>query len=262
MEVLLLGTGAADGIPNPFCRCSTCQDHRTRGEVRTPTSVLLDSTLLLDPGPEATRQVSRYGRHLAELRGILVGHAHDDHFDPAILLHRSWVETGPLELAGPAAVITIAEQWVDPAAPGVQLTTVTAGDRFEIAGFEVLALAANHEAFGEALCYLIRQDRHTILYATDTGPLPESTWAALAGQRLDLVLLEETFGHRERSSTHHDLVSFAATLERLREIGSITDGTLSLAIHLAHFNPPLAELQTALAQLGAEVVPDGTLLQL
>lgn len=262
MEILLLGTGAADGIPNPFCRCPTCTDYRERGEVRTPTSVLLDSTLLLDPGPEATRQVSRYGRDLAGLRGVLVGHAHDDHFDPAILLHRSWVDAGPLELAGPAPVIAIAEQWIDPEMPGVQLTCVTAGDRFEIAGFDVLALAANHEAFGEALCYLIRKDRHAILYATDTGPLPESTWDALTGVRLDLVLLEETFGHQERSATHQDLASFASTLDRLRQLGSITTGTLALAIHLAHFNPPLAELQAALAHHGAEVVPDGTLLQL
>ncbi|HSK33251.1 MAG TPA: cobalamin biosynthesis protein CobU, partial [Propionicimonas sp.] len=64
MEVLLLGTGAADGIPNPFCRCATCTDHRERRELRTPTSVLIDGRLLVDPGPEAPRQVSRFGRDL------------------------------------------------------------------------------------------------------------------------------------------------------------------------------------------------------
>ena len=42
MEVLLLGTGAADGIPNVFCDCRTCTDYRDRGELRTPTSVLID----------------------------------------------------------------------------------------------------------------------------------------------------------------------------------------------------------------------------
>ncbi|MBB1048698.1 cobalamin biosynthesis protein CobU, partial [Dietzia cercidiphylli] len=34
MEVVLLGTGAADGWPNPFCRCDSCLDALRRGEVR------------------------------------------------------------------------------------------------------------------------------------------------------------------------------------------------------------------------------------
>lgn len=261
VEVLVLGTGAADGIPNPFCRCATCADHRDRGELRTPTSILIDSRLLIDPGPEATRQVSRNGADLTELVAILIGHAHDDHFDPAILLHRSWVCQAPLEVVGPAPVTAIAAQWIGPDS-AVRLRTVTAGDEFDLAGFQIRALAANHEAFGEALCYLIQREGQAVLYATDTGPLPEATWSALAGTHLDLILLEETFGFEPHSSGHQDLASFAATLARLEEIGARTEKSLAVAVHLAHFNPPAAQLHAALAAVGAELVPDGTLLQL
>lgn len=263
MDVLLLGTGAADGIPNVFCRCDTCTDYRLRGELRTPTSVLVDGRLLIDPGPEAPRQVTRYGRDLADLRAILAGHAHDDHLDPSLLMHRSWVSSTPLEMCGPEPVVTIVGKWLDPAQRAVRLCQVSAGDRFELAGYQVLALPANHHAFGEALCYRITDGASTLLYLTDTGPLAASALDALSGSRVDLVLLEETFGPvTDRSEQHHHLRSFAETVAALRERGVVDAATRVVAIHLGHDNPPLAELREQLALCGAEALSDGTLIEL
>ena len=263
MEVLLLGTGAADGIPNPFCRCETCTDHRDRGELRTPTSVLIDGRLLIDPGPEAPRQVTRFGRDLTALVAILAGHAHSDHLDPAVLMHRSWVTNEPLEVVGPAPVVAWSRQWLDADQTAIGFRTVTAGQTVEVAGYRVQVLAANHEALGEACCYLIDDGTSVVLYATDTGLLPEATLAALAGKRVDLVLLEETFGLRtDKGDRHLHLATFAKTLERLRSIGTVDAGTRVVAVHLAHDNPPLAQLGAALAECGAEVLPDGTVILL
>ncbi len=261
MEVLLLGTGAADGIPNPFCRCATCADYRERGELRTPTSVLVDGRLLIDPGPEAPRQATRFGRDLAGLDAILVGHAHDDHLDPAVLLHRSWVTEAPLQVAGPAPVVGLVRPWLAPDQTAVTLRTVTAGDRFELAGYRVTALPAHHEAFGEALCYLVESGGATLLYATDTGLLPEAAWELLQGRRADLVLLEETFGTCATKGDHHlNLATFATTVDRLRAVGVADDASRVVAIHLAHDNPPTARLTAELARCGAEVLPDGATL--
>jgi phosphoribosyl 1,2-cyclic phosphodiesterase len=263
MEVLLLGTGAADGIPNPFCRCDTCTDHRERGEVRTPTSALIDARLLIDPGPEAPRQVSRFGRDLTDLVAVLAGHAHSDHLDPALLMHRSWVTRSPLEVVGPEPVVAWSRQWLDADQTAIDFRTVTSGDTVEVAGYRVSVLAANHEAFGEACCYLIQDDTASVLYATDTGLLPESTLTALAGMPADLVLLEETFGPcTDKGDRHLNLATFATTVERLRAIGTITESTRIVAVHLAHDNPPLAQLRAELAELGAEVLPDGTVIRL
>lgn len=263
MEVVLLGTGAADGIPNPFCRCATCTDHRDRGEVRTPTSVLVDGRLLIDPGPEAPRQVTRLGRDLTGLTAVLAGHAHSDHLDPALLMHRGWVTDTPLWVVGPAPVIAWSRQWLDGDQTAIGFTTVTAGDSVEVAGYRVQVLAANHEAFGEACCYLIEDGTSALLYATDTGLLPESTLAALVGRRVDLVLLEETFGPRtDKGERHLNLVTFATTLGALRAIGVIDDRSRVIAVHLAHDNPPLAELRAVLAEVGAEVLPDGAVIVL
>ena len=261
MEILLLGTGASDGIPNVFCTCATCADYRSRGELRTPTSILIDGRLLVDPGPEAPRQVSRYGRDLSGCVAIMAGHAHDDHLDPSLLMHRSWVSTTPLTFAGPAPVIEISQRWLDPEQTTVRFNTVTAGDLFDLAGYRVEALAANHEAYGEALVYRISDASASMLYLTDTGVLPEATLAAVAGRRVDLVLLEETFGLAEgKGDQHHNLRTFADTIAELRRRAVIDDRTRVVPIHQGHDNPPLQQLQRHLATIGAEVLTDGTVI--
>lgn len=261
MEILLLGTGAADGIPNVFCTCATCVDYRARGELRTPTSLLIDGCLLVDPGPESPRQVSRYGRDLSGCVGILAGHAHDDHLDPSLLMHRSWVSDAALTFAGPAPVIELSQRWIDPEQSAVKFLTLTAGDVIDIGGYRIEALAANHEAYGEALLYRISDASASLLYLTDTGSLPERTLAAVSGRRVDLVLLEETFGPAEGKGTqHHNLRSFAATVENLRDHAVIDDHSRVIPIHIGHDNPPLAVFEQQLAAIGAEVVPDGTVI--
>ncbi|HML51935.1 MAG TPA: MBL fold metallo-hydrolase [Propionicimonas sp.] len=263
MEILLLGTGASDGIPNAFCTCATCADYRSRGELRTPTSILIDGRLLVDPGPEAPRQVSRYGRTLSGCTGILVGHAHDDHLDPSLLMHRSWVSTTPLTFAGPAPVIDLSRRWLDPEQTTVTFRTVTAGDSFEIAGYHVEALTANHEAYGEALVYRISDASASVLYLTDTGVLPAATLAAVAGRRVDLVLLEETFGLAEgKGDQHHNLRTFTETIAELRSRGTIDEDTQVIPIHQGHDNPPLQQLRQDMATIGAEVLPDGAVISI
>lgn len=263
MEVLLVGTGAADGIPNAFCGCATCEDYRVRKELRTPTSILIDNRLMLDPGPESPRQVSRLGQDLIDCRAVLVSHAHSDHLDASFLMHRSWVTETPLAVAGPQPVVDWSMKWLAPGQRSVDFVALTAGDVVEFAGYTVEAFGANHEAYGEALCYRISDDQASLLYLTDTGPLPPATLAGLAGRRVDLVLLEETFGTAAgKGDQHHNLTSFAKTVSDLRELGAIGTGTQVVPIHLGHDNPPLAELRQEMAKMGAKVLADGSVIKL
>lgn len=262
MRVVLLGTGSADGLPNPWCGCATCEDQRPRGR-RSPTSALVDGRLLLDSGPEAPGQAARLGHSLAGVQLVAIGHAHHDHCDPAFLLYRSWASSQRLTVVGPAPVIEQVRPWVADSGIDVDLRQVTAGEVVATAGYRLTALAANHHAFGEAVLYLVEDGERRLLYATDTGPLPAATVAALAGTRLDAVLLEETFGSTAGLADGHlHLASFARTVAELREVGAVTDATQLVAVHLSHHNPPLAELQAELARCGARVHPDGTVLEL
>lgn len=265
MRALVLGTGSADGWPNPFCECASCTWARTSGSVRTTTSVLVDDVLLLDCGPDTTRQASRAGRSLAGLAAVLVTHAHHDHLDPAALLARSWA--GPassLRVVGPQSVVDACEHWIGPH-DTVALSAVAPGDVLDLDGYTVRVLAAAHDVGTDSLTRdavlydVTAPDGSRLLYATDTGPLPGATVAALAGSALDLLLVEQTFGtYLDHGTGHLDLATLPGELRRLREVGALTDATDVVAVHLSHHNPPGPELARVLAPWGVRTVDDLT----
>lgn len=253
MHVRLLGTGAADGWPNPWCSCASCADARTRGESRRQTSVLLDGGVLLDLSPALPPD----GVSLAGVHTVLVTHAHPDHCAPFTLLWRHWVLPDEhLTIAGPAEVLETCRPWLAPDAP-VDLVLVEPGRTLHLRGYGIRVLPADHEV-PTVLYDVTGPDGARLLYATDTGPLPDAALAAVADAAFDVVLLEQTFGDRLDHRTRHlDLGSFPVELDRLRAVGAVTPGTDVVAVHLSHHNPPTAQLAARLAGHGARVLPDG-----
>lgn len=266
MRVLLLGTGSAEGWPNAFCGCQSCADMLRRGTVRRPTSALVDGTVLLDCGPETPRAALQAGVALTTLRAILLTHDHPDHSSPMALLARDWATSSshgrPLTVVGSPATLARWRPWTAPDTPRVRFVEAAAGDRLGVDGpdgtYAVDVLAAGHRgATGdEGVLYLLTApDGSRLLYATDTGPLPEPTVAALGGGRLDLLLLEETFGdHVGHGTQHLDLATFGPQLDRLRASGIVDAGTEVVAVHLSHHNPP--DLDDRLAGVGARAGHD------
>ena len=277
MEITLLGTGAADGWPNPFCTCASCEAMRVAGEIRGQTSALIDDVILLDCGPETPRAAERARRPLAGVHTILLTHAHPDHVGPAALLWRSWAQRRePLEVIGPSSAIELCRPWVGPDDP-ITFTEVDSAQSFVRDSYLIRTLAANHTVSahgidsataGAVLYDVTSPDGSRLLYATDTGPLTDATLDAVARDvadtPYDIVMLEATFGDRvagvDLGDQHHDLNTFATTIASLRRIGALTDDTDLVAIHLGHHNPPTPQLNARLAAWGARAVPDGTRL--
>ncbi|MFM1730595.1 bifunctional adenosylcobinamide kinase/adenosylcobinamide-phosphate guanylyltransferase [Prescottella soli] len=265
MEVVLLGTGSADGWPNPFCVCASCRTAAARGEIRGQTAALIDDVLLLDCGPEVPRAAVRAGRPLDAVRHILFTHAHPDHVGPAALLFRAWVQRDrPLDVVGPPEALDLCRDWVGPDDP-VRFVPVVPGDRIVLNGYEVRVLEAAHTAIrdGDSVLYdIAASGGGRLLWATDTGPLPSSTLDAVRDARYDAVFLEETFGTRtDLGAGHHDLTTFPRTVVALRDIGAVTDATDIVAVHLSHYNPPTSELAERLRPWGARVVDDGAVVR-
>ena len=262
MRVDLLGTGAADGWPNAFCRCASCSATRSAGELRAPTSALVDRRLLLDCGPETPRQALRQGHDLSAVTHVLLTHAHPDHSAPMALLSRSWAgRREPLVVAGPAEAVEAWRHWAAPEDP-VTFTTLAPGDELDADGLSVLAVPARHGAPGSAVLYDVRAaSGERLLYAADTGPLTEETLDACRDAAYDLVLLEETFGARTDHGTDHlDQATFPRAVAALKEVGAVTAATDVVAVHLGHHNPPGHRLTDLLSAWGARAVPDGTTL--
>jgi adenosylcobinamide kinase/adenosylcobinamide-phosphate guanylyltransferase len=223
---------------------------------------VVDRRLLLDLGPHSVRSLAAGGDDPSAVDVVCVTHAHPDHLDPQALLWRAWAQapTRPLHVFGPEPVVAAVQPWLGPAST-VHCTAVTPGEEVLVAGFQLRFLAAQHSV-PTVLVDVTTSHGLRVLYATDTGPLPEETVAAVAGAAFDVVLLEETHGLHGRSGTdehadHLHLPSFTDQVRRLRAVDAVTDSTDVVAVHLGHGNPPEPALMAALAEVGARPGRDG-----
>ncbi|MBM3687574.1 MAG: MBL fold metallo-hydrolase, partial [Actinobacteria bacterium] len=269
-EVIVLGTGAADGWPSPFCECLSCEDMRTRHRVRTPTAALLDDHILIDAGPTVPSAVARAGRSLRAVHHVLVTHAHPDHLDPALLLWLQWNPTPhTLHVWGPSAVVRACRDWIGPHTP-VELHEVAPGDELTLptpsGTYVTRVIGARHEGCtpdavaAEAVIYdVATPSGGRVLYATDTGLVDDV--APVRDAAYDVILIEETFGdHVDHGTGHLDLATLPVMLDRLEAAGARTDATQVVAVHLGHHNPPEAILRDRLAAWGVRLVDDGTVI--
>ncbi|MCW2599789.1 MAG: adenosylcobinamide kinase [Frankiales bacterium] len=254
MRIRLLGSGASDGWPNPWCSCGSCVAALAQGVVRGNTSVLVDDRLVIDLGPDGPRAALRQGVSLAGVEAVLVTHRHLDHHFPRAWVWRGWAEgTGPLTLIAPPLVLQDAQGTLD---GGVTVVPVVPGDRVRTAGYDVVALEAEHP--DDAVLYDVTgPDGGRLLYATDTGVLPEAMVDRTRDRNYDVVLLELA---GSPIPSHLTLSTWPAQVDRLREVGAITDRTRVLAIHVGHHNPPPDELDRRLAALGATAARDGDVI--
>lgn len=219
MNVTFLGTAAAEGVPQLWCRCDYCQLARQRGgkNIRYRTATLINDDLLIDAGPDLSPAAARLGLDLAAVRALLVTHPHYDHLEPDSLQSRGryWGGTSlpPLTVYASRASLALLGQGIEfdalqiaprPIAPFQQFAIVTGGEAVAdprvpraaafpatpVRRYTVWTLAAAHaEPEDEAMLFAIRQiagpevadagESAALLYATDTGSFPEATWAAL-----------------------------------------------------------------------------------
>jgi adenosylcobinamide kinase/adenosylcobinamide-phosphate guanylyltransferase len=270
MEVIVLGTGAADGWPSPFCECLSCADMRQHRRVRTPTAALIDGAILIDAGPAVPSAVARAGRSLRDVHHVLVTHAHPDHLDPALLLWLDWNPTPhTLHVWGPPAVVRACRDWIGPRTP-VELHEVSPGDVLALptpgGTYGASVIAARHqgctpdEVAAEAVLYDVAcPTGGRLLYATDTGLIDDVE--SLRDAAYDVILVEETFGdHLDHGTGHLDMSTLPVMLDRLTHVGARTDSSQVIAVHLGHHNPPEALLRDRLAAMGVRLVDDGAVL--
>ena len=134
--------------------------------------------------------------------------------------------------------------------------------RLTVAGYDVRGAAGRHggPAVGPAVLYDVTgPDGRRLLYATDTGVLPDEAVALARDRAYDAVLLELS---SMALDTHLDLASWPAQVERLRAVGAVVPGTQVVAVHLGHGNPPPDVLDALLASWGARAGRDGEVVEL
>ncbi len=250
MKIQYLGTAAAEGTPSPFCECDVCEYARAHGgkNIRTRTQALLDGRLLIDFSPDTFLHTLRDGSRLCYLDGCLITHPHSDHFAPKELF---WCVKSVGMMKTPKSFHIYgsddvmdqlrAEKYdVDVIAlekeGGVTLHPLKVFEPSEVAGYRVTPLKADHPT-REPFLYIIEKGGKSMLYATDTGMLPEVTWEYLAkiDTVFDLVSYDATYLLREADNRYHmNLKGNAEMRERLASMGRVSKDTKHVLLHFSH----------------------------
>ncbi len=279
MHATFLGTAASEGYPDAFCACANCQQARALGgrSLRKRSAVLINDDLLIDLGPDLMAAAQMHGLTLANLRYCLQTHEHADHLDPSHFLSRSQFSgvhdaphldfyatqgaiDGALRSIGTHHSVDALTASGTSASLNLSVHAIEPFQTFAVGPYAVHSVRAVHGQAIVALLYVIEREGRSLFYGTDTGPLPEATWAALrAGRhRFNAVMLDHTFGLQERATGHLNREQFLEQIARMRDEGMLADDARLFAHHLAHHsNPVHPELVEIAGQCGYEIPYDG-----
>lgn len=260
MRVQFLGTGAAEGVPPLFSRSEFARRvRRERGpDLRTRSALRIGDEYQIDFGPDHFFQGIRCGCDFYDLEHLLITHTHADHIQlDAILAKEMPAETngrGVTLYASKAGASWLDEVFefavkpsFDPERYGAvrEKYPIRALEYFEeytVGDLTVRTVQGNHRvaASGERSVnpLITVPDGGTMLYAVDTGYYEEPSWEYLTGAKLDVLVMETTFGGRtdrgEKPSGHLDAHSFLRMLTRMLEESVIRDDTV---VYATHINP-------------------------
>ena len=276
MRAQFLGTAASEGYPDPFCDCANCQRARELGgsNLRKRCALLIDDELLIDLGPDLLAASQRHNIPLTRLRYCLQTHEHQDHLHTDFFLARSPYcgvhDAPPLDFYGTEGALAqirgdlphFARLGEDEASARLRLTLhpIAPFQTLAVGPYRVSTLLAAHDPTLVPLLYVVECDGCALFYATDTGPLPEATWAALRAWdgRLDAVIMDHTFGYNAASASHLNGEQFRAEIAQLRDHNLLADDAHIYATHLAHHsNLPHETLVAEAAAHGYLVAHDG-----
>ncbi len=242
MELLLLGTAAAEGWPAPFCDCPHCQAARKRGgpNLRSRSGALLDDDFKIDFNADTLLQMQRARRSLASVKTLAFTHQHSDHFMPQEL---EWVgppysQTPPAQPIAIYANAPIMAALQESALQTNKFFTLHQMEAFQNVttreGDEILPMPADHVE--GAFVLRVKRGEKTIFYGHDSGLYPQETLTALSdGTALDIALLDCTCGGQKTGNRGHmDVDGVLQMTQELRDRGAITDKTRIIATHFSH----------------------------
>lgn len=263
MNVRLLGTGAADGIPALFAESRVSDHARRHGgkDVRSRTAALIDGCLKIDLGPDTFAQIVRDGLRPSDWAAVVFTHSDADHFSVRELQYCVFPFTA--DLYGPFAIYAneaICDE-IDLHYPDwpLEVHRTRSFCPFPIADYLVTPVRAYHSAGEDCQNLLIERDGATFLYATDTGVWREESWGFLEARRLDGLVLECTNGMSRSSYWGHlNIEECVGVVERLRAMGTLKPGAPVYTTHHSHEGEMTHdELAAALGPHGIQPGHDG-----
>ena len=277
MEILYLGTGAAEGVPAMFCNCETCQEVRKRGvkEFHSRSQVIVDGSVGIDFPPDAYYHALLYGVDLSAVEYLLVTHSHMDHFYAHDFILRGYKYAKTLKksltIYGNAEVCAVFQECTrrelrPEIAETICVKEVQPFQLFSFGEYTATALKAQHSKAETAYVYLLEKGGNRYLHLTDTGRLPAETLDFLKNHfrgkhtPVDLVTFDCTFlfWTAGEVSRHMGLGDNAVMREELLRRSVVDERTKYVITHFSHNSAPLKEnLERAELEFSLQAAYDG-----
>lgn len=260
MKLRFLGTGAADwNIAN----------RREGMEWRRFSSVLVDDTLLIDPGPHIYDYAESADLpHLFEgVRDVIITHSHPDHFNCKTLMRVCSGSPGCRVWGDAASQRLLTRTFGESCA--IDFRVIAPGREFSAGKYHILALRSNHgtdDADEITLNYAIEADGRRLFYGLDTGWLPYETWCRIRHAGFDCMVFELTMGDivpgDDRIFGHTSIPMLEIMLQTMRRQGCMRPGCRAVVSHLARtLHTDHASTCARLAPLGVDVAYDGMIYE-
>jgi len=251
MKITFLGT-AAIGYPLSFCNCNNCQkakQHRGKS-LRKRASLLINDELLIDLGPDVQTAMMMYQKDMGNVKYLLQTHLHSDHYSEELLTSRIPYMTiknqhildivaHPLCLQNMSDGISRYEKVDLLSEEGkkklmVNPISIESGDKITLDSYQVKAICSTHDEKQGSLLYVVSYNNKHVFYATDTKELTEDAFNDLTEYKLDMIILDHTFGYTDYSFSHLNIPLFLEQLKKLKEKKIIDESTLIYGTHISH----------------------------
>lgn len=263
MEILLLGTAAAEGIPALYSDTRVSDYARKHGgrDVRTRSGALIDGELKIDLPPDTLVHLQRERLDARDWTALLFTHGDDDHFAVCELQYFfypfSQMEYLGFTIFGNDRVCAKIQSeytgWP------IEMVETRAFEPFNHGEYTITPIEARHNKKEQCLNHMVERGGKRLLYATDTGIWKDDTWEFLADYKLDLLVIECTEGLLpDEYEGHLSCDEVMYVVDRLRQARILrSDGRIVTTHHSHNGEATYDELRAYLEPHGIEAGYDG-----
>jgi phosphoribosyl 1,2-cyclic phosphate phosphodiesterase len=253
MVFQFLGTAAATSVPLVFCNCEVCRRARiNKGrDIRKRASAIINHEMLIDLGPDLCSQAQMYDVDLSKTKYLLQTHSHSDHFDGGHFITRcsqyATKNLTHLDIICSNGTCSDMNHWIKENDPSFdiydnswqkdmnyELHLVKSGDIKVFNDYEIIAVDSEHDKRVEALVYIIGYKGKYVFYGTDLPKLSSKAWNIIQNYKLDLVVLDQTYGKGYNQGGHLDSEQVIEIINEMRARKIINDNTYVYATHISH----------------------------
>lgn len=212
--------------------------------------MLVNDDLIIDLGPDTQTAMMMYDKDMGKIKYLLQTHIHADHYDAGLLTTRmpymAMEKHNKLEIYAHPECLKIMSNMVSQYEKAdliseeganklkIHSNEIRAGEIVSIGNYKVKAIETLHDVKHGSLLFIITENGKSIFYATDTPALTTKALDELKGYKLNVVIMDHTFGNVDYSFSHLNEKLFIEQINKMKDLGIIDENTQIYGTHISH----------------------------